>query len=108
MSKIQLFFTKIRGRNVVCVGFNIIRFKVQWCCPKYKTAECDDPGHTWTGWYNDEWNKKNERLWVSNRQELELLQPYGDGGACANPTASEIRVRPTGSSAFQEWNNMFI
>ena len=76
-------------------------FEVRFCCPRYKTGECDDKGHAWTGWYNDEWNKKNERLWVSNRQELEMLQAYGDGAACAAPTESEIRVRPTGSTSFQ-------
>ena len=38
---------------------------------------------------------------MSNQDELELLQPYGDGAACANPTESEIRVRPTGSTSFQ-------
>ena len=77
-------------------------FEVQFCCPKYRTGPCEpESGHSWTGWYNDEWEKKNQRLWVSNRMEVEVLQPYGDGGACANPTASEIRVRPTGSSSFQ-------
>ena len=65
-------------------------------------GECDSPGHNWSGWYNDEWNKKNERLWVSNRQELEILQPFGDGAVCSNPTQSEIRVRPTGSTSFQD------
>ena len=49
-------------------------FSVRFCCPKYKTGECSDEGHSWTGWYNDEWNKKNERVWVSNEAELELLQ----------------------------------
>ena len=76
-------------------------FEVRFCCPKYKTGECDEQDHTWTGWYNDEWDKKNQRLWVSNRMELEILQPWGDGGACANPTESEVRLRPTGSSSFQ-------
>ena len=52
-------------------------FEVRFCCEMYKTGECDDEEHMWTGWYNDEWNKKNERLWISNRQELELLQTYG-------------------------------
>ena len=72
-------------------------FEVRFCCPKYKTGECEDLDHSWTGWYNDEWDKKNERLWVSARQELEMLQTHGDGAACANPTQSQIRVRPTGS-----------
>ena len=38
---------------------------------------------------------------MSNKVEEELLQWYGDGGACRFPTQSEIRVRPTGSTSFQ-------
>lgn len=76
-------------------------FEVRFCCPKFKTGECTGPNAQWTGWYNDEWNKKNERIWVSNQDETELLQTYGDGAACANPTQSEVRPRPTGSSSYQ-------
>ena len=77
-------------------------FEVRFCCELYRTGDCrDSPDHQWTGWYNDEWGKKNERLWVSNKVEEELLQWYGDGGACRFPTQSEIRVRPTGSASFQ-------
>ena len=76
-------------------------FEVRFCCPQFKTAECDGPQSTWTGWYNDEWGKKDEKIWVSNREEREELQMYGDGGACSTPTASEIRPRPTGSVSYQ-------
>ena len=80
-------------------------FEVRFCCPKFKTAECDAPGHTWTGWYNDEWNRKNyhdpvSRIWVSNKYEFEVLEPWGEDGACPAPIASEVRVRPTGSTSF--------
>ena len=44
----------------------------------------------------------NERLWVSAREEKEELIAYGDGAACAQPAAAEIRVRPTGSTTFQQ------
>ena len=44
----------------------------------------------------------NERLWVSARKEKEELIAYGDGAACAQPAAAEIRVRPTGSTTFQQ------
>ena len=77
-------------------------WEVRFCCPRTRTGECNEPHHTWTGWYNDEWNKKNERLWVSSREESEELIQYGDGAACGAPTAAEIRVRPTGSSSFQQ------
>ena len=76
-------------------------FEVRFCCPQYKTADCTAPGSSWTGWYNDEWDKKNEKIWVSSREEREELQMYGDGAACSAPTASEIRPRPTGSVSFQ-------
>ena len=65
-------------------------------------GDCSAPHHSWTGWYNDEWNKMNERLWVSAREEKEELIAYGDGAACAQPAAAEIRVRPTGSTTFQQ------
>merc|ERR1711892_1283351 len=58
---------------------------VQFCCPMYKTGDCTAEQGSWTGWYNDEWQKKNERIWVSSREERETLQMYGDGAACANP-----------------------
>ena len=74
---------------------------VQFCCPMYKTGDCTADQGSWTGWYNDEWDKKNERIWVSNREERETLQMYGDGAACANPSQAEIRPRPTGSTSFQ-------
>ena len=54
-------------------------FEVRFCCPIFKTGECNAPSHSWTGWYNDEWNKRNEKLWVSARQEIESLQAYGAG-----------------------------
>ena len=75
-------------------------FEVRFCCPKFKTGDCTGENAHWTGWYNDEWDKKNERIWVSNRDELELLQTYGDGAACANPTEAEARPRPTGSVSY--------
>lgn len=86
-------------------GYDCADFEVRFCCPKFKTAECDAPGHTWTGWYNDEWSRKNyhdpsSRIWVSDKFEFEVLQPWGDSGACSVPTASEVRVRPTGSTSF--------
>jgi len=76
-------------------------YEVRFCCPRFRVGTCEGPQASWTGWYNDEWNKKNERLWVSNKQELELNQIYGDGGACKEPTGAEVRVRPTGSTSFQ-------
>ena len=74
-------------------------WEVSFCCPMYKTGDCTDG--QWTGWYNDEWDKKNERIWVSSREEREDIIMYGDGAACANPTQAEIRPRPTGSTSYQ-------
>ena len=74
---------------------------VRFCCPMYKTGDCTAEQGQWTGWYNDEWNKKNERIWVSAREERETLLTYGDGAACADPSQAEIRPRPTGSTSFQ-------
>ena len=69
-------------------------FEVRFCCPIFKTGECTAPSHSWTGWYNDEWDKKNEKLWVSARQELETLQAFGEGAACTRPSHSEVKISP--------------
>jgi hypothetical protein len=39
-------------------------FEVSFCCPNFRTGECTGANAQWTGWYNDEWDKKNERIWV--------------------------------------------
>lgn len=80
-------------------------FEVRFCCPIFKTGECDQRGYVWTGWYNDDRdepsNRRAQKLWVSSSQEIEEVQVYGEGGACRSPLASHVRVRPTGSTSFQ-------
>ena len=84
-----IFCLQVLGFNDIFKdGEDCADFEVRFCCPKFKTAECDAPGHSWTGWYNDEWQRKNyfdpvSRIWVSARAEYEIHSPFGESAPCS-------------------------